>query len=75
MTYGFSVTKWTKPPSLPSFDGIRLIDITIQNMNILWDFLKELENEKNRIFDISIKQASVIPPSTTPPFGHLTPCC
>lgn len=56
MTYGFSVKKWTKPQSLPSVDGIRLIDITIQNMNILWDFLKEVEDEKNRIFDISIKQ-------------------
>jgi len=56
MTYGFSVTKWTKPPSLPSLDGIRLIDITVQNMNVLWDFLKEVEDEKNRIFDISIKQ-------------------
>jgi hypothetical protein len=50
------VKKWTKPQSLPSVDGIRLIDITIQNMNILWDFLKEVEDEKNRIFDISIKQ-------------------
>jgi GNAT superfamily N-acetyltransferase len=56
MTYGFSVKKWTKPPSLPSVDGIRLIDITAQNMNVLWDFLKEIKNEKNRVFDISIKQ-------------------
>jgi GNAT superfamily N-acetyltransferase len=55
MTYGFSVKKWTKPSSLPSVDGIRLIDITVQNMNVLWDFLKEIEDE-NRIFDISIKQ-------------------
>jgi ribosomal protein S18 acetylase RimI-like enzyme len=56
MTYGFSVKKWTKPPSLPSVDGLRLIDITVQNMNILWDFLKEVEDERNGFFDISIKQ-------------------
>ena len=53
MTYGFNVKKWTKPPSIPPNEG-GLIDITIQNMNMLWDFLKE-EEQTEKQFDISIK--------------------
>lgn len=52
-TYGFSVKKWTKPPSIPPTDGTTLIDIGVQNMNLLWDFLKEMETDK--VFDISVK--------------------
>jgi hypothetical protein len=47
-TYGFSVTKWTKPIELSS--EYTLIDINPQNFHFLLNFIRE--KEKN--FDISI---------------------
>ena len=47
-TYGFPVTKWTKPDELPG--NLRLLEINPQNFHILLDFIK-----KNKVnFDIFI---------------------
>ena len=47
-TYGFSVTKWTKPNDLPG--NLTLLEITSQNFHLLLDFIKS--NSSN--FDIFI---------------------
>jgi hypothetical protein len=46
-TYGFSVEKWTKPPNFQN-DLYSLVEVTTQNLVLLYDFLKQNECE----FDI-----------------------
>lgn len=48
-TYGFPVTKWTKPTNLDAV--FKLLEINKQNFHFLLDFL----NENNNKFDIIIK--------------------
>ncbi len=47
-TYGFPVTKWTKPHALPG--NFTLLEITSQNFHILLDFMKNITSK----FDIFI---------------------